>query len=168
MVSPYLERLPLGVRCIDGRLWKHVPQSDDPDFEQDIGACEGCAECDPAADDVLVTVCDACLRACCWQGEFMCDDARTASTFQRTVAELRAGNYGEHESYWNIDPRTGVRRKDSDGCELRIGDECRVKIGNRWRVAEVIEIGERTFVRLKNGTKIGPVSRAAIAQTEGR
>ena len=49
MVSPY-DRLSLGVRCIDGRLWKHVPQFDDPDFEQDIGACEGCAGCDPAAD----------------------------------------------------------------------------------------------------------------------
>lgn len=59
--------------------------------------------------DTLVTVCSACLRACCWQGEFMCDSARTAGTTQRTVAELRAGNYGEHESYWNVDPRTGVR-----------------------------------------------------------
>ena len=49
--SPYLDRLPLGVRCIDGRLWKHVPQFDDPDFEQDIGVCEGCAGCDPTADE---------------------------------------------------------------------------------------------------------------------
>ena len=51
MVSPYLNRLPLGVRCIDGRLWKHVPQSDDPYLEQDIGACEGCAGCNPAVDE---------------------------------------------------------------------------------------------------------------------
>lgn len=32
-------------RCIDGRLFLHTPQHDDPDFEQDIGACPGCEEC---------------------------------------------------------------------------------------------------------------------------
>ena len=47
-----------------------------------------------------VTVCDKCFRASCWQGEFMCEDARTAGTVEKTVAELRAGNFGEHEHYW--------------------------------------------------------------------
>lgn len=49
-----------------------------------------------------VTVCDRCFRACCWQGEFMCDDARSAGTTVRTVAELRERTSGmnEHESYW--------------------------------------------------------------------
>ena len=64
----------------------------------------------PLSDDVVVTVCDACLRACCWQGEFMCADARTAGTVERTVGELRQGKHGEHESYWNIDSNTGMRR----------------------------------------------------------
>ena len=31
-----------GVRCIDGRLMKHQPFSDDPDFEHDIGECPAC------------------------------------------------------------------------------------------------------------------------------
>lgn len=47
-----------------------------------------------------VTVCDKCFRACCWQGEFMCDAARTAGTVDKTIAELRAGDFGEHEHYW--------------------------------------------------------------------
>jgi len=50
--------------------------------------------------DHKVTVCSACLRASCWQGQFYCDEYRTAGTVVKTVAELRAGQYGEHESYW--------------------------------------------------------------------
>jgi len=30
------------IRCIDGRLWRHVPQVDDPDYETDIGQCPTC------------------------------------------------------------------------------------------------------------------------------
>ncbi len=51
-------------------------------------------------DQRKVTVCSACLRACCWQGEFMCDAADMAGTVQKTVAELRAGKHGEHPHYW--------------------------------------------------------------------
>jgi hypothetical protein len=54
----------------------------------------------PLPDDHKVTVCDRCLRACCWHGEFMCDNARTAGTVVRTVKQLREGGYGEHEDYW--------------------------------------------------------------------
>lgn len=54
-------------------------------------------------DDDKVTVCDACLRACCWQGEFMCDGADLAGIVEKTVAELRAGKHGEHEDYWATD-----------------------------------------------------------------
>lgn len=53
------------------------------------------------ADDYRVTVCDRCLCACCWQGEFMCEDARKAGTVVKTVAELRAGKHGESEHYWH-------------------------------------------------------------------
>lgn len=49
---------------------------------------------------VYVTVCDKCLMACCWQGVFMCDDARTAGTTIKTVEELRKLNR-ENESYWS-------------------------------------------------------------------
>ena len=30
-------------RCVDGRLMRHDPQSDDPDLETDIGKCPECA-----------------------------------------------------------------------------------------------------------------------------
>ena len=38
-------------RCIDGTLFKHLPQWDDPEFEQAAGRCpecegRGCRECD--------------------------------------------------------------------------------------------------------------------------
>lgn len=31
------------LRCIEGRLWRHDPQADDPDLETDIGECPDCA-----------------------------------------------------------------------------------------------------------------------------
>ena len=49
----------------------------------------------------LVTVCDACLRAACWHGIFMCDEARDAGTVEKTVAELRALKR-EHSSYYSV------------------------------------------------------------------
>ncbi len=51
-------------------------------------------------DDMLITVCSECERACCWQGEFMCDDARLAGTVDLTVGELRRNPRGENERYW--------------------------------------------------------------------
>ena len=51
----------------------------------------------------LVTVCDRCFRACCLQGQFMCDDAYYAGTTKKCVEELRAKHYGEHESYWEAE-----------------------------------------------------------------
>lgn len=43
------------LRCIDGRLWRHDPQYDDPDLETDVGECpecsgEGCFEVCPSCD----------------------------------------------------------------------------------------------------------------------
>lgn len=60
--------------------------------------------------DPTVTVCSQCLRACCWQGEFMCDEARYASTVKRKISTLVKGEYGEHPDYWNIDLDMGDRR----------------------------------------------------------
>ena len=51
------------------------------------------------ADNLLVLVCDHCLRACCWYGEFMCNDARHAGLKVLTIGELRKLNR-EHEGYW--------------------------------------------------------------------
>lgn len=61
-------------------------------------------------DDTLVTVCAACKMACCWQSVFYCEKYRTANTIKLSVAELRKLDL-ENESYWDIDPDTGVARK---------------------------------------------------------
>jgi len=47
----------------------------------------------------LITVCDNCLQASCWQGEFMCERARSAGTVEKTIEELRKLGY-EHSDYW--------------------------------------------------------------------
>jgi hypothetical protein len=57
----------------------------------------------PITDDTIVVVCSCCLRACCWQGEFMCDYAEGAGTVEKTVRELRADRHGESEEYWAND-----------------------------------------------------------------
>lgn len=50
-------------------------------------------------DTEIVTVCDKCLCASCWQGIFYCDDYRDAGIVQKTVAELRSLNL-ENPDYW--------------------------------------------------------------------
>ena len=53
-----------------------------------------------------ITVCDKCLRACCWQGQFMCDDARGAGTVEMTREQLAAIDPPrEHPDYWDADER---------------------------------------------------------------
>lgn len=59
-------------------------------------------------DTDIITVCADCLRACCWMGEFMCDENTFASTKDFTVKQLRRLattnkkliDNGEHEDYW--------------------------------------------------------------------
>jgi epoxyqueuosine reductase QueG len=38
----------------------------------------------------MVRVCDKCLRACCWQGMFVCDHARYAGPVELPVSVLIA------------------------------------------------------------------------------
>ena len=66
------------------------------------------AQVELRADDKII-VCDCCLRACCWQGEFMCDYADGAGTVEKTVAELRASPHGESEDYWRQHKLTANR-----------------------------------------------------------
>ena len=63
------------IRCIEGRLFRHDPQWDDPDLETDVGQCpecEGdgcdkwCAECGCEETDhrgILVCECPATLKS---------------------------------------------------------------------------------------------------------
>lgn len=54
------------------------------------------------ADDVLVTVCDSCLRSSCWQGIFMCEQSQGAGVGKKTVRELRLLGL-EHSDYWGLE-----------------------------------------------------------------
>ena len=47
----------------------------------------------------LVTVCDKCLRASCWQGYFYCEEAKNAGTVEKPIAELRKLEL-ESSHYW--------------------------------------------------------------------
>lgn len=57
----------------------------------------------------LITVCDKCLMASCWQGILMCDAAKFAGIVQKTKRQLRKLNR-EHESYWKSDRELANRR----------------------------------------------------------
>lgn len=52
--------------------------------------------------ETLITVCDACLCASCWQYIFLCERYRSAGTRRMTVAQLRELGH-ESESYWKTD-----------------------------------------------------------------
>lgn len=54
--------------------------------------------------DPVITVCDACFQASCWQGEFFCDDYMDAGIVDLPVSELirrQERGYHEHPDYWN-------------------------------------------------------------------
>ncbi len=61
-------------------------------------------------DGSKITVCSECMRACCWAGIFMCEDAHDASTVEITVAESRALGL-EHPDYW-------LRLREAEGFEI--------------------------------------------------
>ncbi len=61
----------------------------------------------------LITVCDKCLQASCWQGIFLCDRAINAGVVQITVADLRTLDR-EHESYWKTDKELSGMDDDLD------------------------------------------------------
>lgn len=63
------------------------------------------------ADDWRVTVCDACLTASCWHGEFYCERYRSAGTTTRWASELREldREHPDHFSREHIGLTTGAR-----------------------------------------------------------
>jgi len=52
------------------------------------------------ADSAKVLVCDKCLKASCWHGEFMCDEAQTAGLKVLTVGDLQKLDR-EHPENWS-------------------------------------------------------------------
>jgi hypothetical protein len=59
-------------------------------------------------EDRKVTVCAACLCACCWQGKLMCEEAKTASTVELPISELREAAR-EDPGYWSVECDAGER-----------------------------------------------------------
>lgn len=57
----------------------------------------------------LITVCDSCLCASCWQGVFYCDNHKQAGITQLTKAKLRKLNR-EHSCYWKTDIELAARK----------------------------------------------------------
>jgi len=47
----------------------------------------------------LIPVCSACLKASCWLGVFLCENAKTADVVEKPVHELRELSL-EHPNYW--------------------------------------------------------------------
>lgn len=47
----------------------------------------------------MVTVCNKCLKATCWQGLFMCDESQTAGIIDMPIEDLKKINR-EHPSHW--------------------------------------------------------------------
>ncbi len=54
---------------------------------------------DTFEESQLIEVCDVCLKAACWYGEFKCIKAQNAGTTLKTKAELRELGR-EHPEYW--------------------------------------------------------------------
>lgn len=60
-----------------------------------------------------ITVCSECYRACCFQGEFMCDLSDCADVVDVSVFDLlleQGFEYHEHPDYWNNHLRMGNER----------------------------------------------------------
>lgn len=56
-------------RCVEGRLWRHDPQHDDPDLETDVGQCpecngKGCACLDCGGIGTVCLCCDQTIDDC--------------------------------------------------------------------------------------------------------
>ena len=100
----------------------------------------------------FVTVCDKCLEASCWQGVFMCDDAQTAGTTERTVAELRRLGR-EHPSYW------GAEGDGKDGRPDRTADWVG---GGAGQVGEGQAGAQGAGAEETEGAQVGPGSLAAV------
>lgn len=63
----------------------------------------------PQQRDYMVEVCNLCLRASCWHGYDLCDEAQGAGTDYRRASELRMLNreHARHYSPERIEEVTG-------------------------------------------------------------
>lgn len=52
-------------------------------------------------DSRMVTVCDKCLMASCWNGIHMCQESQNAGIVDKPISELKLLGR-EHPSYWEV------------------------------------------------------------------
>ncbi len=62
----------------------------------------------------LITVCSKCYEASCWQGEFMCDESKTAGTLKLSIEALIARGTREHPSYWQTDEELQEQEQEQE------------------------------------------------------
>ena len=63
-----------------------------------------------------IKVCGNCLRACCYQGIFMCDNWQSANVIEKTIAELKQLNL-ENFCYWD-DEELSYEKIFGKKCEI--------------------------------------------------
>lgn len=112
------------------------------------------------ANDRLITVCSACLRASCWHGNFMCDDAVGAGTVRKTVRELAALNR-EHPSYYSVARIRDVRFAVSDPTP---GSIWTPRVGSRAKPRHVHQV----FADCVVSTRVGAHWTEAVDWTHGK
>lgn len=78
-------------------------------------------------ENKLIQVCSSCKRACCWYGEFMCENSCNASTELKTVKELREIKAGEDEHYWSDEHMKKIYG-DSDPFGIKGNDKTAFKM----------------------------------------
>ena len=83
-------------------------------IDDKTGVCVECWEVreQPDFEESVVSVCAACFRASCWQGQFYCDNSRSADVVKLPVKELRRKGL-ESEHYWQEDLGTGPSDQDA-------------------------------------------------------
>ncbi|MEW5810296.1 MAG: hypothetical protein AB1925_12665 [Actinomycetota bacterium] len=76
----------------------------------------------PAVYDPQITVCEACRTAACFQGEFMCENAKTARVLSTAASLLVTdGRAREHPDWWNKDLDQRCRRRLTTDDLRRLG-----------------------------------------------
>lgn len=58
----------------------------------------------PEIPEGTVTVCDKCLQASCWNGEFMCQESRDAGVVEKTIPELMVLGLEHPDNWKNVNP----------------------------------------------------------------
>ena len=65
-----------------------------------VSECAGCGRRKAMRQDYWVIVCDKCLTASCWHGEFICQQSQSAGVTKKLASELKALNL-EHPSHYS-------------------------------------------------------------------